>query len=215
MSSKVNVDEIERAVKGALIEIIQERFTNDYITLFETLYDEFLVRAFNFNADDHTAPINIKQDVIEFIIGELDKAVMSLSPDKPIIIEAIPDALISMPVQNETDSVKLFYFYLVGTPGKYVVIRSSDYEKIFPFAKGNISDLGRFGNMFMLPYDQYVNMYERVPSNFTQHWPAPDSIVHPFSGAPPIRLFETAALYLEDIVRAYVDNMAIQVTATG
>lgn len=196
---------VKRAVNNSLISRLQKRFPNDYMKVFSNLYDEMLVRPFNFNSDDRTAPIYIKDEVMRYVEQSIRESLNSLDPNGPIIIDAVPhDVIYTRPSRSDTDGVKLFYFYLVGTPGKFVVLRNTDYERIFPYLKGTGFGIGRFGNMHMLPYERYQYMYSRVPSNFTRRWPHPDSIVHPFSGAPPIRIFEAANDAVVPILRKYL-----------
>lgn len=192
----------EEMFKDSLIHVLEFEFVGDYIATFSTVYDQLLVAPFegNMSPNDKTAPSRLKPDVVSYVTQELKAKVKKLnSKSKTMSINAIENTVFgfpSGPPRNETDSLKLFYFYLVGTPAEFAFV-SIDFIDQWKAARNLVefksgprrssggSALGRFGLGFMVPMDEYKAVYKS-----SSGLPSPSQARHPFSGAPPIRLFE-------------------------
>jgi hypothetical protein len=180
------LDNIQYMYNKSLIKVLREDFVEDYINIFEEQYDTLFVNR-EFRSYDRTAPKYIKQDIINYIRSELNKAIDKLDPKGDMDIVGINlDAIEPPSSKKDTDSLRLFYFYLYGIPGEYVSISLEDWKKIFREPKGK---LGRFGTMIMMEMDAYLKLYVASKGNM-RGFPSPSAIYHPFSGSPPSRIFD-------------------------
>ena len=194
---------IDRLLDGAvdklqvtLVEVLKADFVNDYMNIFGFQYDSEFLWGVNLRNEDPTSPQYIKPDVVEFIHGRLNETISALvfSGDS-LEIKAIPDSLWPTPSRKETDKVRLFYFYLHGTPNEYVGLSRSQYKQIYP----GIEDkpIGRYGSYHLVPLFKYKERYAEATPEARKHWPLPNTIRHPFSGAPPSTIFDRVFMGLE------------------
>lgn len=183
------VGEFFEAFKKEYIAILRKDFVNDFVNTFSELYDRYLIQPYpNVRPDDYTAPRHIKNDVVNYVRSSLLEGVANAKFEGDRLhLQAISEEVFSRPSRRSKDTLKLFYFYIHGTPGKFVVLGQREYERMGSFLQHE--QLGRFGTVHMLPYSKYENMYRGMDGG-NKGWPAPSDIIHPFSGAPPVRIFE-------------------------
>jgi hypothetical protein len=186
-----------------------EDMVEDYIVEFESLYDQ-LFTSKAFKPYDLTAPKYIKSAVVSYIRKELTNAIDNLDPKGRMSISGIDLSKFSLLDKKENDQLKLFYFYLYGTPGEYVSISRENYAKMFGSKKERESYLGRFGTMFMMEMKKYQDMYSRVGKS--RGWPSPSSIRHPFSGTGPSHIFEKVQDKVKGQFNIYIKKAGIMTT---
>jgi len=187
-------------------KVLMVDFVGDYLTFFSNYYDENLIQAFKFNDFDRTAPIYLKPDIMNHLRVELTAMVGRIDPKGTMLLRGLDSNAFSKPSRKDTDPLRLFYFYIHGTADAYVALTQEHYLKMMPFLKGEF--LGRFGNMHLMEMSRYEQIYTTIPDNFRVNWPNPLSIKHPFSFAPPIRIFEDTWRYMETRFTDYFKKAA-------
>jgi len=173
--------------KTALKNVFLTDFIEDYMKTFEYMYDNYLDRA-DFKQYDKTAPVYLKKPVMDYIRNSLVEGVKSMDINGSMKFSAINEEVFERPDLHETDSLRLFYFYMHGTPGYYASLTTDMYEKMFPSSE-KWRRLGRFGNMHLVTkhtYEQWYHLFNGAGNG----WPAYSEIEHPFSGAAPVRIFD-------------------------
>jgi len=193
---KVTLENIEQKLKNNFeakfaknfLSLIREHLASDYADVFEEVYDDMLIKDFQsrMHPDDMSSPEDIKDEVVNYIFGQLDDAAQAAKfSGNKITINAIISRVYERPGPKTDDEVRLFYFYITGTPGKWVALGEREYDRI----GSTKEEWGRFGTVNMIPYKKYENMYEKNNGS-SRGWPAPASVLHPFSGVSAIRIFE-------------------------
>lgn len=186
------------------LHVLNTEFVDEYVSTFSQVYDSMLVAPFErgMSAKDPTSPSKLKKEVLLYVRNELYSKVSAISSQKyrggDINISAISNAVFGFPTgpsKGSTDKLKLFYFYLVGTPEEFVFISADMYsawrsarnkvrKKLSP-PKRTGHKLGRFEEGFLIPMSEYKIVYAA-----DNKLPTPEQVKHPFSGAPPIHIFE-------------------------
>ena len=189
----------EQMFKDALIHVLKLDFLPRYLDTFSQVYQEMLVSPFegSMSADDKTAPSKLKSAVIKKIETDIQNKLSMLSTKKKTIeLHAIHESLFAFPSgpePSDTDPVKLFYFYLVGTPGEFAFVSAENIDRWraararvkIPRRRTSGLPLGRFNVGFMVPMGEYTLVYQQDNS-----LPSPSAARHPFSGSGPIHIFE-------------------------
>lgn len=204
--------------KDSLIHVLQFYFVDDYVAQFSLMYDQLLVAPYEgrMSQNDKTAPSKLKPYVLTYIKQEVSSKVSYLKSNQKVLsINAIANEVFGFPSgpdRNETDPLKLFYFYLVGTPQDFAFVDAEFIDEwraarnkieygTGPSSKNSSGILGRFGMGFMVPLDEYAAVF-KVSNSI----PPPGQAKHPFSGSPPIHIFEEVRrkinfnLYIEKAV---------------
>jgi len=189
------MDKLVILYKTNIKKVLLTDLVEDYMNAFEQQFNDSFGR-YRFPDYDKTAPAHIKGDVFKYVRTSLVSAVQAMDPTGKMHLSAIDLDVFSRPDMGDTDSLRLFHFYLYGTPGTYVSISQDMYKKIFSSRGSGVTRLGRFGTMFMMGMDTYQKLYKKGNGS-TKGWPTPTSIKHPFSGAPPVRIFETVWAKIE------------------
>lgn len=182
---------LKRMFLEAMIEVLKADFVNDYMESFEYHYDSEFIWGVNLRPEDPTSPQYIKPAVVNFVRTHLSQRVQTITFSGDFIeLKALPDSLWTLPTRKERNKVKLFYFYLHGTPGKYVVLDRNAYKKMWPQIDKSSINIGRFGHVHMLPLHKYKEWYYDPGLPNQSEWPHPSTIYHPFSGAAPSVIFD-------------------------
>ena len=181
-----------------LVEVLKADFVNDYMNIFGFQYDSEFLWGVNLRNDDPTSPQYLKLEVMDFIRERLNETINALVFHGSVLeIKAIPDSLWPSPSRQERDKVRLFYFYLHGTPNEYVGLSRNQYKQIYPGISKSSIDIGRFGSYHLVPLFKYKERYYGATQAERQHWPHPSEVHHPFSGAPPSTIFDRVFWSLE------------------
>ena len=181
------MDKLMFLYKNNIKKVLMVDLLEDYMSMFEQQFELFFGRQ-KFNPYDKTAPSYIKSDILSYVRTSLTNAIEAIDTKGDMRLTGIDLDVFSLPGEKDTSSLKLFYFYLYGTTGDYVSISQEIYKEIFGSGSGSVK-LGRFGTMFMMTMSAYKKLYSKGGGS-KKGWPSPMSIKHPFSGAPPVRLFE-------------------------
>jgi len=188
--------------KDSLLHVLRIDFIEDYLSAFDIVFDQMLVSPYEgtMSSEDLSAPSKLKPAVRNYVKSELTTKIGKLtSKEDTFSVQAISDAVFgfpSGPSRSETDPLRLFFFYLAGTPDEFVFIGADELDawrrakakaprmERSPSSGGGRSH-GRFGKGFMVPMDEYKRVYAADTSI-----PSPSQAKHPFSGAAPINLFD-------------------------
>ena len=197
--------------KKEFILVLKEDFVDDYMTVFETEYEYEFISSVDepMNPSDLTSPEHIKDAVFSYVREHLHQSLNKVSESGDSLeIRAIPSSLFPKPSRKDTDKIKLFYFYLYGTPGEYVVLGEKEYKKMFPQLKNENLRIGRYGTVHMLTMRTYEDMYYGPDNKMykQKYWPDPEDIVHPFSGSPPSNIFERVFSYILINFNGYIQK---------
>jgi len=180
-----------RLFKKELKNALSTKFVDRYMEIFDRKYDELFVVPYNMSSKDQTSPQKIKPEVVAYVRGELVSKIGKISvDDRYFSIRAISRQAFgypSGPDRSSTEKLKLFYFYLEGTPQEFVFITKEIYSILKP---GKDTKFGRFGTVFLMPMREYRDKYRAAVSRGARGLPPPETIRHPFSGAPPINIFD-------------------------
>lgn len=177
------------AYNTILKQIFLDKFIDAYMKAFSVAYDKYIDIP-DANDFDMTSPKHIKDEVLEYVRSSLFDAIMKIDPRKGVAFNAVDDDVFSSPPdKKEQGGLKLFYFYIAGTPGRYVAFTTDLFNKLFPGRRVGNLDFGRFGNMFLMEASKYENMYNKLNGK-DRGWPTSDQIEHPFSGHGAVRIFQ-------------------------
>lgn len=189
--------ELVKRFNTALLFVLRRRFVPEYVSAFDKLYDELLVAPYPIKQEDLTSPDKIKPNIISYITDSLNASLSQVDISSKISFGGIEKTIIGYPEgpdRQDTDVLKLFYFYVEGTIGDYALITIDFLSELDPMRGERY--LGRFGNVFLMPMYKFRKMYAAIASSSNERTRAlaakytPDKVRHPYSGAPPSRIFE-------------------------
>jgi hypothetical protein len=199
---------VERFKKN-FSKVLLTEMIDDYMEKFKEIYTRELISPYKSStrSDDYSAPWYIFDEVLSYIKSQLNETVGSARFDNnKFSISGISSApWVDVPSRKETSGLRLFYFYINGTPLEYVVLGKEDYSRMGIEANDR---LGRYGSVHMLSMKRYVALKNKYG---TSKWPDPSKIRHPFSGKAPVRIFEETQLYVTDRDKYYIKK-AIELT---
>lgn len=200
-----------KAYKKAAHRMLEEQFIPAFLSRFEQEYrKEFGSLSSRMEKQgDPTAPMLLFQDVRSFVEAQLRQSIVETDKGISFSLDLTgfgwPD---NRPDRKETDRVRLFFFYLEGMIGKFVFINNETYHKL---RSGSHGGLGRFGEGFLINYDDYYKWYLTITANNKQaDVPHPNDIMTPFSGRPPSMLFDVMASWAQINVVKFLEQLQVE-----